>query len=268
MNELSFLGSHGNLISVTVCGVGRTLILLHGFPLDARMWHAQMLSLSETYQVIAPNFRGFRQSTLTDVNYSLADLADDIEQVRTHFAAERPITLCGLSMGGYVAFEYWRRHGRHLEALILAHTKPNSDTDEARAGRQEMANQAIAVGSWKAVAGMLEKLLPESLIQNRTQVVLDVEAMMQGCSPQTVRAAQHAMAARADFVAALPTLALPTLVITGELDAIAPPDATRKWAAVLPNSECVVVPGVAHLSPLEAPAAFNAHIVRFLQNAD
>ena len=84
MNRLSFLAARGNLISVTIAGEGLPLILLHGFPLDHRLWLPQLDYLSNHYRVIAPDLRGFGQSTLTEEPYSLGDLADDIEQVRKH----------------------------------------------------------------------------------------------------------------------------------------------------------------------------------------
>ena len=264
MNKLSFLAKRGNLISVTAAGEGMPLILLHGFPLDQRLWLQQLDYLSKNYCVIAPDLRGFGQSTLTEEPYSMADLAEDVEQVRQHLTDDQPVALCGLSMGGYVAFEYWRRYSKRLTALILVNTKPEADTDQGRADRRAMSERAHQLGSWQAVSGMLPKLLSEEHFAQRGAPFHAAEQMLRACSADAVSSAQRAMAERADFIALLPALRTPTMVITGEEDTIAPPTATRKWAAVLPDSQCHVLAGAAHLTPLEQPQQFNRLVHEFL----
>lgn len=266
MNRLSFVAARGNLISVTISGEGMPLILLHGFPLDHRLWLQQLECLSKHYCIIAPDLRGFGQSTLGEEPYSMADLADDVEQVRQHMTDDQPVALCGLSMGGYVAFEYWRSYSKSLAALILANTKPEADTEQGRAARQAMIERARQLGSWQAVSEMLPKLLSEKHLAQRGSQFHAAEEMLHACSVDAVSSAQRAMAARADFIALLPALRTPTLVITGEEDTIAPPAATRKWAAVIPNSQCHVLAGAAHLTPLEQPQQFNQLVHEFLES--
>ncbi len=266
MNTISFLAARGNLISVTTTGAGPPLILLHGFPLDHRQWLPQLNDLSPHYRVIAPDLRGFGQSTLTEQPYTIADLAEDVEQVRQHFSPSEPIVLCGLSMGGYVAFEYWRRYATHLLGMILANTKPEADTPEARTAREQMSIVAQKSGSWEAVSAMLPKLLTAHQLKERGPAYLATEQMLRACSIEAVCHAQQALAGRADFIIKLPAIGTPTLVITGSDDVIAPPAATRKWAAVIPNSSCHVIPSAAHLTPLEAPDEFNNQVHSFMQS--
>jgi 3-oxoadipate enol-lactonase len=266
MNTLSFLAKRGNLISVTIAGEGPPLVLLHGFPLDHRQWAQQLETLSKHYRVIAPNLRGFGHSTLTEEPYSLADLADDVEQVRQHLTDNQSIALCGLSMGGYVAFEYWRRYARNLRALILTNTKPDADSDQAKAARLAMIEQAKQSGSWQAISGMLPKLISPAHYAERGAIYQATEQMLRACSVDALCMAQRAMAARADFISSLPSLLTPTLVVSGEEDSIAPPAATRKWAAVIPDSECHVLPAAAHLTPLEQPQQFNRLLHEFLSS--
>lgn len=265
MHTLSFVGSHGNLISVTTAGTGMPLMLLHGFPLDHRQWLPQLQQLSSEYRLIAPDLRGFGSSSLPEQPYTMADLADDVEQVRQHLAGGEAIVLCGLSMGGYVAFEYWRRYPHHLRGLVLTNTKPQADTPEARSGREEMCQQARQSGSWSAVSSMLPKLLAAEHLEAGNPVLQATEQMLRASSVSAICAAQQALANRQDFIASLPAIQLPTLVITGASDPIAPPEATRKWAAVMPHSECQVVPSTAHLTPLEAPDTFNLILREYLK---
>ncbi len=264
MNQLSFLAARGNLIHVTIAGQGSPLILLHGFPLDHRQWLPQLESLSAHYRVIAPDLRGFGRSSLNEAGYTIADLADDVEQVRMHLAADDPLALCGLSMGGYVALEYWRRHASRLSSLILSNTKPDGDSPTALAARQAMIDSAQQHGSWEAVSPMLTKLLTQTHNEAHGELFDCVQQMLRDCSIEGLVAAQQAMSGRTDFIASLPAIQIPTLVITGEQDSIAPPAATRKWAAVLPDGQCHVIPGAAHVTPLESPAEFNRLVHQFL----
>ncbi len=266
MNRLSFLAARGNLISVNIAGEGLPLVLLHGFPLDHRLWLQQLDRLSAYYRVIAPDLRGFGQSTLTDGSYSLTDLAEDVEQVRQHLTDNQPIALCGLSMGGYVAFEYWRCHSKSLTALILTNTKPEADSEQARLARHVMIERARTLGSWQAVSEMLPKLLSGNHLAERGAAYQAAEQMLRACTADAVISAQRAMATRSDFISSLPALHTPTLVIAGEEDAIAPPTATRKWAAVIPNSQCHVLADAAHLTPLEQPQQFNQLVHEFLES--
>ncbi len=266
MNSLSFLGRSGNLISVTLAGQGQPLVLLHGFPLDHRQWQAQLSGLAEHFRVIAPDLRGFGKSTLTEQAYSLADLADDVEQVRLHLVDAGPIALCGLSMGGYVAFEYWRRYSRNLSALVLTNTKPDADDATAKANRRTMIGEAERAGSWSVVSGLIGKQLTKHHVEQRGAIYHSVQQMMKECTVDGVRGALRAMAERADFTAALPSLTTPTLVIAGEEDPITPAAATRMWSAMLPNAACHVVAESAHLTPLEQPQHFNSLVREFLSS--
>jgi 3-oxoadipate enol-lactonase len=266
MHTLSLLAPRGNTLSVTAAGHGMPLFLLHGFPLDHLMWSGQLQRLSKDFRVIAIDLRGFGKSSLDAPSYSIIDLADDVEFVRSHLAANERITLCGLSMGGYVAFEYWRRHGQHLAGLVLANTKPDADSEQAKSGRLQMAAVAQSQGAWPAISGMLEKLLSKVHQQPGSEVYRQVEQIMRGCRAEAISAAQHAMANRADFVPHLAAIDVPTLVLTGEQDQIAPPEATRHWASSLPSARFIVLPEAAHLTPLEAGHEFARHVTEFMQS--
>lgn len=261
IHSISLITPRGSTLSIKACGKGPSLFLIHGFPLDYRMWVHQIEPLSNHFQVIAPELRGFGGSTV-DSDYTLADLADDIEQVRTHLSNNQTIRLVGLSMGGYVCFEYWKKYSQHLHSLVLANTKPSADDDTARQARLAMADKALKEGAWPAVAPMIDRLIPPTA--KGTAVESQMREMMQSASPQAVAAAQRAMAQRTDFTAQLPGIKLKTLVITGELDPIAPPAATKIWAGQIPDAKCVVFSGVGHMTPLESPQQFNEELTSFL----
>lgn len=260
-HRLSILGPRGNTLSVVAQGEGPTLILVHGFPLDHRLWLSQVEALSKTHKVLCPELRGFGDSQLIEPQYSIADLADDLEKVRQHFAPNEKVALCGLSMGGYVAFEYWARHGQNLSHLILANTKPNADGEQGRAGRLAMAQTAMENGTVEALGNMVDKLVASGSSETIRNAAIE---MMQSVPPQTIAAAQTAMSQRNDFAQRLKEIDVPTLVITGCEDSIAPPTATQAWANQIASSNLSVLENSAHLTPVEAPEAFNTTLLSFL----
>jgi 3-oxoadipate enol-lactonase len=260
IHTISLITARGNTLNIKASGSGQTIFLIHGFPLDHRMWIKQIEALSSRFQVVVPELRGFGGSSL-DSDYSLADLAEDIEQVRRHLSANQPIDLIGLSMGGYVCFEYWRKYSSNLRSLVLSNTKPTADDEAARQGRIAMAEKALKEGSWAAVAPMLDKLIAAK--SKGTAVEDAVKEMMESTSPAAVAAAQRAMAGRADFTALLASIGIPTLVITGEEDSLAPPATTRQWAGQIPGAQYVEL-AAGHLPTLEVPELFNSTITKFL----
>ncbi len=261
--RISVLGPDGNQICVVAAGDGPPLFLLHGFPLDHRLWVHQLEGLSSRHHVIAPEFRGFGDSSLHERSFSLADLADDIEFVRRHLTPDQPIVLCGLSMGGYVALEYWSRYAANLRGLILANTKPDADEPGARQARLAMAETVEETGTKAAVEGMLSKLLSAGSQANES-LRQRVESMMYSVQPVTIQAAQQAMANRRDFQGQLQGIRVPTLILTGVDDPIAPPEPTRRWADLISNAEVRVIKNSGHLSPIESNADFNESVARFL----
>src|SRR6476620_11435316 len=93
------------------------IILLHGFPLDSRMWAAQLEPLAQSSRVIAPDFRGFGQSPPAGP-FTLEELADDVHALARQLHLPK-FVLAGLSMGGYVSLAYVKKYPGTLRALIL-----------------------------------------------------------------------------------------------------------------------------------------------------
>ena len=266
-NSIQVLGPRGNTLSVQAAGEGQTLFLLHGFPLDHRLWQFQLEGLRDYLHVVAVHLRGFGNSTLDEPQFTLAELAHDVDFLRQHLAVGETIWLAGLSMGGYVALEYWRQFSNQLRGLILCNTKPTADDETGKAGRRAMAQKALAHGTWSAVEPMFAKLLSKRTIESQPEIVALVKSMMQTVSPATVSAAQNAMAERRDFTDQLPAIRVPTLVVAGESDVIAPADDAQVWASKIPNARIAVIPQTAHLSPLEDPTTFNQAVVKFIETA-
>ena len=255
-------GSLSDILPYTDSGRGEALVLLHGFPLDRRMWDAQAAKLSDHYRVIAPDLRGFGQSRRSDP-FTIESLADDIHLFLEQLVA-CPCVLAGLSMGGYVALAYAKKHQSDLRGLILVDTKAAADTAEGKQGRQKMIDLVRLSGAKAVAEQMLPKMLAQGTLQSRPDVVKSMRTMMEACSPETIEHALAAMRDRPDRTVELPSIKMPTLVVVGDADAITPPDVAEAMAKAIPNAKLETIRGAGHMSPMEQPEQVNRAIERFM----
>lgn len=238
------------------------VILLHGFPLDHRMWRAQKAALEAAgHRVIIPDLRGFGKAPPGRGTPTMAEYAGDVLRLAERAGIHR-FALVGFSMGGYVAFELARRAPAVLAGLALVDTRAEPDSEEARAGRKATSEKVKADGV-KVVA---DAMLPKMLTGESPKALQDeVHAMMLAQPVEGARYALHAMGSRPDSRPMLPTLRTPTLIIVGAKDPVTPPDAAKTMADAIPGAKMHVVDGAAHLAPMERPDAVNALLVDWLK---
>lgn len=258
----------GNIrLSVNDQGEGPALLLVHGFPLDRSMWTGQIEDLSRDYRVIAPDLRGFGLSDVSQGTVLMEQYADDLAGLLDALGVHDGVTLCGLSMGGYVAWQFWRRHRSRLNGLILCDTRAEADTPDAASTRLESADRVLAEGIGFLADGMMEKLLAPSTLRDRPEIADAAKSVMLATPRDGAAAAQRGMAARADSSDILSQIDEPTLVICGEHDAISTVDEMRGIAQQIAGAVYVQIPNAGHMSPLENPQAVNMAIRDFLQRA-
>jgi pimeloyl-ACP methyl ester carboxylesterase len=255
--------------SVRTSGSGTPLVLLHAFPFSSRMWQAQLDALpgpdGTAARVLAPDLRGFGSTPLGGEEPSLDLLADDVALLLDRSGIGRAV-VCGLSMGGYIAMAFARRHADRLVGLVLADTKAVPDPEAARANRERIARAVLARDS---VRLLVDEQLPAPLLgattaRERPELVQVVRGLMEEASPQAVAWAQRAMASRGDSREVLAGTAAPALVVVGEEDILTPVAGARAMAAILPDAELRILPGAGHLTALEVPDAFNEAVRAFL----
>lgn len=244
-------------------GEGDAVVLLHGFPLHSRMWAPQLETLSASHRCIAPDTRGFGRSAMGAEPFSMDLFADDVAALLDHLGVERA-TLCGLSMGGYVAFAFWRRHRARVERLILADTRATADDDAGRMRRRIASEEVLREGASAIAPLQLDKLLGETTRRSRPRVVEEVRAMMDAAAPRAFARAQSATAARPDSTRLLPDIDVPALVVVGDEDALIGADDARAMAGALPHGRLSVIEGAGHLASLERPAEFDRVVEEFL----
>lgn len=245
-------------------GDGAALVLLHGFPFDRSMWREQALALGGEFRVVAPDLRGSGETPLGDGALTMEALAEDVAALLDELNLGR-VVLGGLSMGGYVAFEFLRKFRGRVRALVLADTRPQADAEEARRAREENARRALKEGMAPVAEAMLPKLLSAGTREGGGEVLERVRAMMLGTSPGGAAATLRAMAIRRDQTEFLPSVNVPALIIVGSEDAITPPADAEAMAAKIEGSRLVVVEGAGHLSNVERPEEFNCALGEFLR---
>ena len=239
------------------------LLLVHGFPLDHRLWRAQLDGLSSLVRVIAPDLAGHGISGSPAHPYSMDWYADDLAALLNHLGVERVI-LAGLSMGGYIAFAFWRRHPERVRALVLMDTRAEPDSSQDRSNRDASAARVQAAGAQSFVREMLPRLLaPQNLSGGRA---VDEALRMMASQPVSgIIGALGALRDRADSRPTLPAITVPTLVLVGEADALTPPKDGEAMAQAIPDAQMIVVSDAGHLSPMENPRAVNAALRVFIR---
>lgn len=244
-------------------GSGVPLVLVHGFPVDARMWEAQIADLSTHCRVIAPDLRGFGRTHASDP-FTMESMGDDLHALLEQLGA-LPCVLAGLSMGGYIALAYARKYPTDLRGLMLVDTKADADTAEQKAGRQKMIDLVRSSGAKAVAEQMLPKMLAEETPKRRPAVAQALRGLMEACPPKTIEHALAAMRDRPDQSPNLPSIPVPTLIIVGDRDAITPVPIAQAMQKQIPQAQLAVITGAGHMAPMEQPAQVNQAMSRFVQ---
>jgi pimeloyl-ACP methyl ester carboxylesterase len=246
-------------------GRGTPLVLVHGFPLDHTMWQGQIEGLADRCRVIAPDLRGFGQSGVTAGLATMQRMADDLAQLLERLAIREPIALCGLSMGGYVAWQFGLRYRERLAKLMLCDTRAVADNAETAANRIALAERVQKEGPAFIAETMIPKLFAPATIEAQVPCVEATREIILRTDPKGIAAASRGMAQRPDVSPWLARFDMPALVLCGEHDAISKPDEMRGFAGQMPQARYVEIAGAGHMAPLEKPAEVNAAIREFLR---
>lgn len=250
-------------------GQGRPVLLVHGFPLDCALWDEQLVGLADLGRLIAPDLRGFGASrSARTANLSIEQFADDLAHLLDALRISEPVVFCGLSMGGYIAFEFVRKYADRLRGLVLCDTRAAADTPETKAARRTMASRVIEQGPQFVIEAMLPRMFSPRTPAERPGAVDRWKEMVRRCPPETIAAASLAMGERRDSTELLPAIRCPTLFVVGADDVTSPPEEMRAMAAAVPKSRFAVIPDAGHLTPIENPAGFNAVLGDWLNGLD
>lgn len=261
MPSVSISGTDLNYVDE---GRGPVLLLVHGFPLDHTMWQYQITDLKEEMRVIAPDLRGFGKSGVTAGTVTMAQMADDLAGLLDALRISEPVYFCGLSMGGYVAWQFIERHRGRLAGVILCDTRAVADTPKEKETRLETAEKVVKEGPGFIAEAMPKRLFAERAHQEQVKLVQETREVIRRTSPEGIAAAARGMAARPDVSGKLAGMEIPALVIVGSEDVISKAEEMRGIAEEMPISMFVEIPGAGHMSPLEAPDVVNRAISDFV----
>ena len=253
-------------MAYTDAGVGRPIVLIHGYPFNRTLWNEQVAALSNSYRVIVPDLRGFGESDASNGPATMNRMAQDVAQLMDHLEITRAV-VGGLSMGGYVALAFYKLFPSRVRALILADTRAQADTEEAKQTRAQQAEKALSEGMAGIADAMLPKLLTPETVSKRPEIVKRVRDMMLKTSPEGAASALLGMAERDDQTELLSRITTKTLILVGAEDAITPVADSEKMHAAIAGSRLVVLENAGHVSNLERTGEFNEALMDFLRDS-
>ena len=241
-------------------GNGLPLLLIHGFPLDRTLWRSQIAGLQHAYRVIAPDLRGFGNSSETDGKaVSMDQYAADLKALLDSLSITQAV-IGGISMGGYVALALYAQYSERVKGLILANTRATPDSIEGKQTRLDNAQKVSETGTSFLVESMAPKMLGPTV---RTELAITVHSMMARQRAAGIMSALRGMAARPDRTSLLRFATVPTLIVTGSADTLIPPVDSEAMQALIPDSTLVNIPEAGHLSNIDKSDAFNDAIRAF-----
>jgi 3-oxoadipate enol-lactonase len=257
---------NGALLNVVESGDPTTLpvTFIHGFPFSHAMWHHQLEPVAREFRAIAFDVRGLGDSEAGDGVITIESHVDDLIAILDSLDVKKTV-IVGLSMGGYVALRALQRNPERFCAAILCDTRSDADSNEGRLNRAISIADVKQHGSAAFAEGFLKKLFaPESFQRIPKEVALIRDIISRTPSINIARMLL-ALAARTDTTDALESVTIPTLIMVGDLDPITPPDAAQAMHERIRGSKLRIIPGAAHMSPLESPAEVNKHLLAFLK---
>jgi len=260
-----------------------TIVLLHGYPFDHSMWLEQIDFLSaHGFRVVAPDLAGFgvmsdklqlvadaegdesaRQAAADRTIITMADMARDVASLMDELKIDQA-SICGLSMGGYVAFEFAHLFPSRVHALILAGTRAPADNEQEKQARAQQVEHMLANGMNDIAEATLPKLLAPRTLAEKPKVVAQVREMIWRANPEGAAAAQRGMAARRNYSDDLPSINVPALIIVGRQDPIRPVADAEFMQRGIRDSRLEIIEDAAHMTNMEQPEIFNRALKRFL----
>lgn len=244
-------------------GRGEAIVLLHGYPLDGRVWDAVARPLAERYRVIVPDLRGFGRSK-SDAAFTMTSLAEDVHALVEKLGA-KPCVMGGLSMGGYVTLQYARRYPRELRGVMMINSKAEADNSEQKEAREAGIKLLKEKGMGPVAEQMLPKMVSPGTLKRGGEPVERLKKIMLEQSPTAMQHALAAMRDRDDSRDFVHSIAEPVLIIAGVDDGIVPLKLSEELHRETERSELVILSDAGHMTPMEQPGKVVEAITRFME---
>ncbi len=254
--------ANGRAIGYDDVGKGVPVLFLHGFPHNRSLWSPQLGALAAPARTICMDLRGFGESA-PDGPGGVDGYADDAAKLLDALNIERAVVI-GLSMGGYAALAFWRRHRDRVRALVFCDTRATADNEAARAARGEMQALAEERGSMAVANQMISGMVGRTTREKNPELVDELHRMMSLAPVRGIVDALEALKQRPDSTAMLGTIDVPTLIIVGDEDVLTPVKDARAMHLAITGSRLEIITGAGHVSNMERPATFNHVLSEFL----
>jgi len=227
-------------------GSGAPMVLLHGFPLDHHLWDDVAPLLSDTFELIIPDLRGFGGSSTVDSFYVMEDFAADIAVLLDQLQIQKA-AIVGHSMGGYVALAFTRLYPERVTGLGLISSQVVADAPDRKEGRYKSAAEVADKGIGSVVATMTPKFTSDARLQEFARQSMEQQ------QPAAYIGALKAMAERVDSTPLLSSLNIPVVLVHGDADSLIPIDRAREVKAAVPKAHLVEISGAGHMPMMESP---------------
>jgi len=238
------------------------IIFIHGFPLNKTMWNNQVEALKGRYRVIAYDIRGHGESDAGNDDLSIELFAADLIQFMDMLKIEKA-SLCGLSMGGYIALNAIEHHPERFEALVLSDTNCQADSEEGKEKRMKSIHSILKNGVSNYADESVKNLFTHESFSTHEEEITSVKKMICNTSEESICCTLLALSARKETCNRLSGIDVPVLILVGEEDKITPPEVSTLMREKIKDSTMYVIPHAAHLSNLEQPEEYNEQLMRF-----
>lgn len=248
----------------------QSIVFVHAFPVNLKMWNPQAEALKNDYHVIVYDNRSFGQSNADSESLTIDSHVDDLFSIIETLKPGKPV-LCGLSMGGYIALRALERSQDSFKAVILCDTRSFADDNSGKTKRSEQIKQIKQGGRKTFNEDFIKNTLsPKTLEGNdaKKKIVELVGAIIDEQTDACVMGALLTMAARTDTTEYLENIKLPALVVVGEDDKLTPASPSRLMNAKIRNSNMSIIPEAGHFPNLENTEKYNAEIIKFLKSLE
>lgn len=242
----------------------QSLIFIHGFPFDHKMWDSQISNFENSFHCISYDIRGLGGSPAGDGQLTMESLVDDLFELMESLNLNKPV-LCGLSMGGYISLRAVERDEKKFRGLILCDTKAEADSNEGKINRANGIKEINNNGVEKYARNFIEKCLAEKFIKNSKKEYEEILMRSIKSDPTGLKGCLLAMAGRTDTTNYLSQIKIPVLLLCGEYDKLTPPAVMKTMADKINQTEFITIPEAGHVSAVENSQAFNFAIEKFLK---
>jgi len=258
----SYVDVNGARIFYQVAGHGTPLLLIHGFPLSGQLYQSQLEGLSNRFQVITPDLRGFGKSQAPDANASIEIYAKDMLALLDRLGIQTAI-IGGHSMGGQITLEMYKEQPQRFAGMLLIDTNPMAasfvEKGEWQGYRQQGANAGVS-----SIVPIIEPQLLTGatrvleITKSTTMMNILAEASVNG-----VLGGGQALATRPDYTSLLGSIKVPTLVLVGLEDPVYAFPVSQMTKAAIANAQLAVILGASHASIFERPSLANDAILKW-----